>query len=86
MTFLKVGWLGLVGRVGKLQARPNSIHPNFLSPPSTTFINPSAAPSPASQPLGVAVIMVHEPKKQFYKRFLYEPFPVESSLQDQVRW
>jgi hypothetical protein len=33
---------------------------------------------------GVAVIMVHEPKKQFYKRFLYEPFPVESSLPDQV--
>ena len=33
---------------------------------------------------GVAVIMVHEPKKQFYKRFLYEPFPVESSLQTQV--
>lgn len=34
---------------------------------------------------GVAVIMVHEPKKQFYKRFLYEPFPVESSLAGQVR-
>jgi hypothetical protein len=33
---------------------------------------------------GVAVVMVHEPKKAFYKRFLYEPFPVESSLQDQV--
>jgi hypothetical protein len=33
---------------------------------------------------GVAVIMVHEPKKAFYKRFLYEPFPVESSLADQV--
>ena len=33
---------------------------------------------------GVAVIMVHEPKKSFYKKFLYEPFPVESSLQDQV--
>jgi hypothetical protein len=29
--------------------------------------------------------MVHEPKKQFYKRFLYEPFPVESSLREQVR-
>eukprot|EP00210_Caulerpa_lentillifera_P001589 g1527.t1 len=29
---------------------------------------------------GVAVIMVHEPKKSFYKKFLYEPFPVESSL------
>jgi hypothetical protein len=28
--------------------------------------------------------MVHEPKKQFYKRFLYEPFPVESSLASQV--
>ena len=33
---------------------------------------------------GYAVIMVHEPKKQFYKRFLYEPFPVESSLANQV--
>eukprot|EP01094_Clydonella_sp_ATCC50884_P027738 TRINITY_DN8091_c1_g1_i2.p1 TRINITY_DN8091_c1_g1~~TRINITY_DN8091_c1_g1_i2.p1 ORF type:complete len:1749 (+),score=740.80 TRINITY_DN8091_c1_g1_i2:384-5249(+) len=31
---------------------------------------------------GVAVIMVHEPKKNFYKKFLYEPFPVESSLLD----
>jgi len=30
--------------------------------------------------LGIAVIMVHEPKKNFYKKFLYEPFPVESSL------
>ena len=29
---------------------------------------------------GIAVIMVHEPKKSFYKKFLYEPFPVESSL------
>ena len=27
-------------------------------------------------------IMVHEPKKSFYKKFLYEPFPVESSLLD----
>lgn len=33
---------------------------------------------------GVAVIMVHEPKKMFYKKFLYEPFPVESSLPDQL--
>lgn len=29
---------------------------------------------------GKAVVMVHEPKKAFYKKFLYEPFPVESSL------
>ena len=29
---------------------------------------------------GVAVILVHNIKKDFYKKFLYEPFPVESSL------
>lgn len=29
---------------------------------------------------GVAVIMVAEAKKSFYKKFLYEPFPVESAL------
>jgi len=34
---------------------------------------------------GVAVIMVHELKKAFYKKFLYEPFPVESSLPEHVR-
>eukprot|EP00906_Rhabdomonas_costata_P036183 RCo050792 len=27
-----------------------------------------------------AVVLVHEPKKGFYKKFLYDPFPVESSL------
>ncbi|XP_059501244.1 activating signal cointegrator 1 complex subunit 3 [Stegostoma tigrinum] len=29
---------------------------------------------------GKAVILVHDLKKDFYKKFLYEPFPVESSL------
>ncbi|XP_017877585.1 activating signal cointegrator 1 complex subunit 3 [Ceratina calcarata] len=29
---------------------------------------------------GVAVILVHDLKKEFYKKFLHEPFPVESSL------
>ncbi|CAH2095219.1 unnamed protein product [Euphydryas editha] len=29
---------------------------------------------------GVAVVLVHDQKKNFYKKFLYEPFPVESSL------
>lgn len=29
---------------------------------------------------GVAVVLVHDAKKNFYKKFLYEPFPVESSL------
>ena len=27
---------------------------------------------------GVAVILVHDIKKHFYKKFLYDPFPVES--------
>lgn len=31
-------------------------------------------------PTGKAVVLVHEPKKDFYKKFLYEPFPVESAL------
>jgi len=31
---------------------------------------------------GKAVVMVHEPKKNFYKKFLYDPFPVESHLKE----
>nr|CAH0109762.1 unnamed protein product [Daphnia galeata] len=31
---------------------------------------------------GVACVLVHDIKKDFYKKFLYEPFPVESSLLD----
>lgn len=33
---------------------------------------------------GVSCIFVHEPKKNFYKKFLHEPFPVESSLLGQL--
>ena len=33
---------------------------------------------------GVACILVHEPKKNFIKKFLYEPFPVESQLKSQL--
>ncbi|KAK8934003.1 hypothetical protein KSP39_PZI015224 [Platanthera zijinensis] len=33
---------------------------------------------------GKAVILVHEPKKGFYKKFLYEPFPVESNLREHL--
>ncbi len=36
-----------------------------------------------SSPL-VPLPQVHEPKKSFYKKFLYEPFPVESSLPEQL--
>merc|ERR1711871_1745695 len=28
----------------------------------------------------VACVLIHEPMKEFYKKFLYEPFPVESQL------
>lgn len=33
---------------------------------------------------GFACVFVHEEKKNFYKKFLYEPFPVESSLAGQM--
>ena len=33
---------------------------------------------------GISVILVHEAKKDFYKKFLYEPFPVESQLRLQL--
>eukprot|EP01119_Soliformovum_irregulare_P015903 TRINITY_DN4546_c1_g1_i2.p1 TRINITY_DN4546_c1_g1~~TRINITY_DN4546_c1_g1_i2.p1 ORF type:complete len:1649 (-),score=558.98 TRINITY_DN4546_c1_g1_i2:15-4961(-) len=35
---------------------------------------------PQFDTLGKAVIMVESSKKNFYKKFLYEPFPVESNL------
>ena len=38
----------------------------------------------ASRPLvdehGTAVLLCHAPRKEYYKKFLYEPFPVESHL------
>ena len=34
---------------------------------------------------GVAVILVHDIKKHFYKKFLHEPFPVESALGEQLQ-
>jgi activating signal cointegrator complex subunit 3 len=39
---------------------------------------------PGFDETGVACVFVSEEKKNFYKKFLYEPFPVESSLQDQI--
>eukprot|EP01105_Mastigella_eilhardi_P023253 TRINITY_DN5830_c0_g1_i2.p1 TRINITY_DN5830_c0_g1~~TRINITY_DN5830_c0_g1_i2.p1 ORF type:complete len:744 (-),score=171.52 TRINITY_DN5830_c0_g1_i2:169-2400(-) len=35
---------------------------------------------PQFDTMGIAVILVEESKKNFYQKFLYEPFPVESSL------
>ena len=37
-----------------------------------------------SSTLRYAVVMVHTPKKEFYRKFIYEPFPVESSLHEQL--
>ena len=37
---------------------------------------------PQFDKFGKALILVHDKKKEFYKKFLYEPFPVESSLID----
>mmetsp|Transcript_28044 Transcript_28044/g.66662 ORF Transcript_28044/g.66662 Transcript_28044/m.66662 type:complete len:2150 (+) Transcript_28044:160-6609(+) len=34
----------------------------------------------AQDPIGKAVILCHTPKKEFYKKFLHEPVPVESHL------
>ena len=39
---------------------------------------------PGFDETGTACVFVSEEKKNFYKKFLYEPFPVESSLQDQI--
>nr|CCC95039.1 putative ATP-dependent RNA helicase [Trypanosoma congolense IL3000] len=33
---------------------------------------------------GVAQVLCHEPKKGFYRKFLYDPFPVESALHRQL--
>jgi activating signal cointegrator complex subunit 3 len=33
---------------------------------------------------GIACVFVHEPKKHFYRKFLHEPFPVESTLHKQL--
>lgn len=35
----------------------------------------------AQDPIGKAVILCHTPKKEFYKKFLHEPVPVERYLQ-----
>jgi len=33
---------------------------------------------------GISQVLCHEPKKSFYRKFLYDPFPVESSLHKQL--
>jgi activating signal cointegrator complex subunit 3 len=39
---------------------------------------------PQFDDFGKVSILVHDVKKSFYKRFIYEPFPIESSLYKQL--
>ena len=61
---------------------------SYLSSFSSFFILPSFSVlvvcSQQFDDTGVACIMVAEPKKNFYKKFLHEPFPVESSIHKQL--
>jgi len=40
----------------------------------------STADANAEDAVGICVLMCHTPKKEYYKKFLYEAFPVESHL------
>ena len=66
--------LQMVGRAGRPGVENRGGSGGSGSSPST------AAPALHHPHHAVAVVMVHEPKKDFYKKFLYEPFPVESAL------
>ena len=39
---------------------------------------------PLVDDIGRCVLLCHAPKKPFYRKFLYEPFPVESSLHESI--
>jgi activating signal cointegrator complex subunit 3 len=39
---------------------------------------------PQFDKVGYACILVHAPKKNFYRKFLYQPFPVESHLREHI--
>jgi hypothetical protein len=55
-----------------------AVRPNYIAYSSAG----STQPNPNIRSLNPK--QVHEPKKSFYKKFLYEPFPVESSLPSQL--
>jgi activating signal cointegrator complex subunit 3 len=50
----------------------------LLAPVQLQMIGRAGRPQYDDQ--GVASVLVHDVKKGFYKKFLYEPFPVESCL------
>lgn len=53
--------------------------PNFL-PIIDVLQMMGRAGRPQFDQEGKALIFVHDQKKQFYKKFLYDPFPVESKF------
>lgn len=59
----------------------DALHCRFVDYPITDVLQMMGrAGRPQFDSEGVACVMVHDIKKNYYKKFLYEPFPVESSL------
>ena len=57
----------------------------YVDMPTTDVIQMMGrAGRPQFDTSAVSVVMVHEPRKNFYRRFLYSPFPLESSLHKQL--
>lgn len=56
---------------------------NIISQAMTLFLQMGRAGRPGYDTHGVAVILCAADKKNFYQKFLYEPFPVESQLREQ---
>ena len=80
------------GRCVPLCHAPNNPNRNRNPTPSLTLtatpsltLTPSPTPTPTLCPsltlsLARCVLLCHAPKKLFYRKFLFEPFPVESHL------
>ena len=71
-------WLCVFSRAGKATSQP----PAREVPRTTAFRLLMAAGTFVC--FCCVFLQGHEPKKSFYKKFLYEPFPVESSLPEQL--
>ena len=57
----------------------------YVDMPTTDVIQMMGrAGRPQFDTSAVSVVMVHEPRKNFYRKFLYSPFPLESSLHKQL--
>lgn len=82
---LAILWFRVVELRGRKRATVGSISCRYVDYPITDVLQMMGrAGRPQFDRTAKAVIMVHEPKKGFYKKFLYEPFPVESALHEQL--